>query len=107
MVFKFISIVLLVCLSGCMVLPVSDPQQSYQCALSTDKKYLKLVNLFDGDTSFYAWEDEMASIITVPTTAVLSAIYVSVNNVIHIGEKSIRCSSSKNTKGNKGAKPSN
>lgn len=76
---------------GCVVLPEVDDSQKYQCELSTDKKVLKLVNLTDGDTSFYRWNDEMLAIITIPTSAVISATYVLVNNIYHIGEKSIKC----------------
>ncbi|OUS24467.1 hypothetical protein A9Q98_13705 [Thalassotalea sp. 42_200_T64] len=79
-------------LSGCLVVPETDQSQEYQCALSTDKKVLKLVNLTEGDTSFYEWNDEMLAIITVPTSAIISGTYVLVNNVYHISEKLIKCS---------------
>jgi hypothetical protein len=44
-----------------------------------------------GDTSFYEWNDELLSIITMPTSAVVSSVYVAVNNVYHFGEKQIKC----------------
>jgi hypothetical protein len=62
-----------------------------QCALSTDKKTLKVVNLLDGDATFYAREDEMFSVITMPGSAIISSVFVAVNNVYHIGEKRIKC----------------
>ena len=46
-----------------------------------------------GDTSFYEWNDEFLSIITMPTSAIVSSVYVSVNNVYHFGEKQIKCGS--------------
>ena len=70
--------------SGCIIVPETDHSQNCQCGLSTDKKTLKLVNLVDGDASFYQWNDELLAIITVPTSAVLSASYVLVNNIYHI-----------------------
>jgi hypothetical protein len=77
--------------SGCVVMPEIDDTQNYQCGLSTDKKTLKVVNLMDGDTSFYKWNDEISSIITLPTSAVISGVYVAVNNIYHFGEKQIKC----------------
>jgi len=85
-------IIFLLTITGCVVIPEVDHSQKYQCGLSTDKKTLKVVNLMKGDTSFYKWNDEFLSIITLPTSAVLSSVYVAVNNVYHIGEKQIKCS---------------
>ena len=81
--------------TGCVVIPVKsdseiDPQ-NYQCELSTDMKVLKLVNLTDGDTSFYEWNDEFFAIISVPTSAIISGSYVLVNNIYHVGERKIKC----------------
>jgi len=78
-------------ITGCVVLPEKDQTEKYQCALSTDRKVLRLVNLTDGDTSFYQWNDEILGIISVPTTAIISAAYVVANNIYHIGEKKIKC----------------
>ena len=78
------------CIS-CVVLPEKDHTKKYKCGLSTDMKVLKLVNLTDGDTSFYEWNDEMLAIITIPTSAIISGSYVLVNNIYHIGEKQIKC----------------
>ena len=77
--------------TGCVVIPEKDYSLKYKCALSTDKKVLKVVNLIDGDTSFYEWNDELLAIITIPTSAVISGSYVLVNNIYHIGEKKLRC----------------
>lgn len=78
-------------LTSCVVMPEKDHSEKYQCALSTDRKILKLVNLTDGDTSFYQWNDEMFAILSIPTSAIISGTYVLVNNVYHIGEKKIKC----------------
>ncbi|WP_371194439.1 hypothetical protein [Glaciecola sp. SC05] len=78
-------------ISACVVVPQTDYSQKYKCELSSDKKVLKLVNLLENDTSFYAWTDETLALISVPTSAILSASYVLVNNVYHIGERTIKC----------------
>ena len=72
-------------------MPQTDIAQTHECRLSSDRKILKLVNLIDGDTSFYRWNDEALAIITVPTSAIISASYVLVNNIYNIGERTIRC----------------
>lgn len=91
MMYKMVAILLILNITSCVVLPEKDRTQKYQCALSTDMKILKIVNLTDGDTSFYKWNDEMFAIITIPTSAIISASYVLVNNIYHIGEKQIKC----------------
>lgn len=88
---KIVVLLLILNCTSCVVLPEKDHSQKYQCALSTDMKVLKLVNLTDGDTSFYEWNDEMFAMITIPTSAIISGSYVLVNNIYHIGEKQIKC----------------
>ena len=87
----YLLIAIMAILSGCIVIPKNIENQNVNCALSTDKKTLKVVNLLDGDMTFYAWEDEMFSIITMPGSAIFSSVYVAVNNVYHVGEKRIKC----------------
>lgn len=92
MMYKIVIIFLIVVCTSCVVLPEKDQTQNYQCGLSTEMKVLKLVSLTDGDASFYAWNDDILAVITVPTTAIISATYVLVNNTYNIGERIIRCS---------------
>jgi hypothetical protein len=87
----FFTLFIALSITSCVVVPEKDHSEKYQCELSTDKKVLKLVNLTDGDTSFYQWNDEILAIISVPTSAILSGAYVLVNNIYHIGEKKIKC----------------
>lgn len=98
MLSKLLMVFIVVFMCGCIVLPEIDDTQKYQCELSTDRKVLKLVNLTDGDTSFYRWNDEMLAIITIPTSAIISATYVLVNNIYHIGEEIIKCDKSDSPK---------
>ena len=89
-----VSLILAICtsVSACVVVPESvNEKNKYKCELSTNKKTLKLTNLTEGDTSFYRWNDELTAFITIPTSAVISATYVLVNNIYHIGEKQIKC----------------
>jgi len=88
---KYILVLIVALLPSCIVVPHIAERQEFQCALSTDKKTLKVINLTDGDATFYAWQDEMFSFITIPSSAIISGVYVAVNNVYHIGEKHIKC----------------
>jgi hypothetical protein len=92
MINKAIILFLILSCVSCVVIPEKDHTKDYKCGLSTDMKVLKLVNLTDGDTSFYEWNDEILAIITIPTSAIISGSYVLVNNIYHIGEKQIKCS---------------
>tara|TARA_R110001583_G_scaffold30449_2_gene105224 strand:- start:1678 stop:1956 length:279 start_codon:yes stop_codon:yes gene_type:complete len=78
-------------LSGCVVVPENSQVDKNSCSMSTNKKYLKVVNLNDNSSTFYEWQDEVFAIVTVPTSAIVSGIYVAINNVIYIGEKLIKC----------------
>ena len=91
MLSKFLFILVLVSCTACVVVPETVRNEQYQCALSTDKKVLRLINLVDGNASFYQWEDEFFAFITVPTSAVISGSYVLVNNIFHLVEKTIKC----------------
>ncbi len=88
---KLLIIFLIFSCISCVVIPEKAKEDKYQCALSSDKKVLRLVNLTDGDTSFYEWEDELYAILTVPTSAIISGTYVMVNNIYHLGEKVVKC----------------
>lgn len=88
---KIFTLLVALNITSCVVVPEKVDSQKYNCGLSTDMKVLKLVNLTDGDTSFYEWSDEMFAIISIPTSAIISGTYVLVNNIYHIGEKTIKC----------------
>ncbi|MFD2167536.1 hypothetical protein ACFSJY_14900 [Thalassotalea euphylliae] len=78
-------------LQACVFVPERAAQPKNACGLSTELKTLKVVNLMDGDASFYDWQGEMISPLTLPLSAVISGTYVAVNNVYFLGEKQIRC----------------
>ncbi len=86
---------LLVCyltLAGCVVLPIKDTGYINQCEISTDRKYLKVVDIAKGSNSYYS----ISGIILLPITGVVSGVYVGVNNIYHLGEEKIRCDSAAN-----------
>jgi len=87
---KAVALFATLAMSGCVVLP-EDSADTSQCYLSSNQKYLKVVDLTDGDTSFYDWQGKIIGVITMPTSAVISASYVAVNNVFNFGEKLIKC----------------
>ena len=87
---KTVAVLATLTMSGCVVLP-EDSADTSQCYLSSNQKYLKVVDLTDGDTSFYDWQGKIIGVITMPTSAVISASYVAVNNVFNFGEKLIKC----------------
>jgi hypothetical protein len=94
--YKLMVLLLALSCTSCVVLPEKSQHQNYECSLSTNMKVLKLVNLTDGDTSFYKWNDELTAFITIPASAIISASYVLVNNIYHIGEKKIKCNNKTN-----------
>ncbi|GAA0855214.1 hypothetical protein [Aliiglaciecola litoralis] len=85
------SILLSAFVGGCVVLPQKDLSETVECGLSSDRKVLRVVNLTDGDTSFYRWSDELVAFITIPASAIVSGTYVLVNNIYHTAEKTIKC----------------
>ncbi|WP_296047729.1 hypothetical protein [uncultured Alteromonas sp.] len=87
---KTVAALVTLAMSGCVVLP-EDSADTSQCYLSSNQKYLKVVDLTDGDTSFYDWQGKIIGVISLPTSAVISASYVAVNNVFNFGEKLIKC----------------
>ena len=84
---KFSMLIFLLCLSGCVVLPVDDHTYVNKCEISSDRKTLKVINAAEGSNSFYSISD----IILLPVTGVISGIYVGVNNIYHLGEEKLTC----------------
>lgn len=93
-------LVILTLLSACIVLPVKDERYNARCELSSDKKTLKVFNVAEETNSYYSIEGYMLSPILLPTTFILSAIYMVVNNVYHYQEKKIVCGDGKEQKPN-------
>ncbi len=73
--------------SGCVVMPIKDHGYVNQCEISSDRKYLKVVDMAKGTNSYYS----ISGIILLPISGVVSGVYVGVNNIYHLGEETIRC----------------
>ena len=82
-------------LCACVVLPVKDKEHVARCELSIDRKTLKVVNVAEETNSYYSIEGYMLSPILIPTSFILSASYVLVNNIYHHGQQKIHCVSDK------------
>ena len=80
-----------VLLSGCVVVPANDAASVNACELSTDKKVLRVVNVVEQTDSYYSVAGALLTPILVPTTALVSGLYVAVNNTYNLGEERIRC----------------
>ena len=87
--FYLLIIVLMPFLSGCVVMPIKDHGYVNQCEISTDRKYLKIVDMAKGTNSYYS----ISGVILLPISGIVSGAYVGVNNIYHLGEEAIRCES--------------
>ncbi|MDP5214134.1 hypothetical protein ORJ66_13855 [Pseudoalteromonas tunicata] len=76
-------------ISGCIVLPVTDPTHYNKCEISSDKKTIKVFNLHEDNNNYYS----IGGILLLPLTGVVSGTYVAVHNVYHLGEEIIVCGS--------------
>ncbi len=88
---QLVTLLILLFVTGCVVVPENKSETNYHCEISSDKKTLKIINLADETNSFFTIENMVVSPITVLTTGVVSASYVAVNNIYYLGEKKIKC----------------
>jgi hypothetical protein len=68
-------------------MPMEDKGHINQCEISSDRKYLKVVDIAKDSNSYYS----ISGIILLPISGVVSSVYVGVNNIYHLGEETIRC----------------
>ncbi len=74
-------------LSGCIVVPETDPTKINRCEISSDRKTLKVINGFEDTNTFYS----VSGLILLPLSGVVSGTYVAINNVYHLGEETLVC----------------
>jgi hypothetical protein len=74
-------------LIGCIVVPEKISSSHSMCEISSDKKTLRIVDLAKGTNSYYS----ISGVVLLPITGIISGTYVAVNNVYHLGEKTIVC----------------
>lgn len=88
---KFPAMLLFICISGCVVVPVNIQGHNTNCGISSDRKTLRVFNIAKETNTFYSIEGIVATPILLPTTAILSSIYVVANNIYNIGEQKLVC----------------
>ena len=72
---------------GCVVVPTNDLSAENKCEISSDRKTLKMINGFEYTQTYYS----ISGLILLPITGVVSGVYVTINNIYHIGEEAIVC----------------
>ena len=89
---RFTAVAFLLALnSGCVAVPYPAEGHSTRCEISTDRLTLKVIDLAKETDSYYTVEGYLVSPILVPTTAIISGVYVLVHNTYHLGEEKIVC----------------
>ena len=78
-------------MSGCVVVPTKDSLAVNKCEISSDRKTLKMINGFKDTQTYYS----VSGLILLPITGVASGVYVTINNIYHIGEEMIVCGTGK------------
>ena len=76
-------------LASCVVVPVTDHSYQARCEISSDRKVLKIVDGYKENNTYYS----ISGVILLPITGIASGVYVAVNNIYHLGEETIVCSS--------------
>ncbi|MCP5130322.1 MAG: hypothetical protein H6985_12140 [Pseudomonadales bacterium] len=78
-------------ISGCVTVPLPADKQNKRCEISTDRMTLKVIDLAKETNSYYTTEGYLVSPILVPTTAIISGVYVLVHNTYYLGKEKIVC----------------
>ena len=82
-------------LSGCVAVPTPAKNYQSRCEISSDRLTLRVIDVAQSTNSYYSIEGLILTPIVVPTTALLSGVFVLVNNIYNIGEEKIVCSETK------------
>lgn len=85
-------IFLILTISACATVPVSDKRYVKRCGVSSDKKTLKIIDVAKETDTYYSVSGILLTPIIVPVTAVISGSYVLINNLYNLGEEKIKCS---------------
>lgn len=83
--------VALLIMCGCVIVPTEDLLVENKCEISSDRKTLKMINGFEDTQTYYS----ISGLILLPITGVISGVYVTINNIYHIGEEAIVCGTGK------------
>ncbi len=77
--------------SACVVVPVTDVSYVGRCGVSPDHKILKIVDVSKATNSYYSISGLVLTPILLPTTAIISGIYVLTNNAYYSGKNIVQC----------------
>lgn len=77
--------------TGCVVVPSEDIFYKAACEISSDRKILRVMDIAKETNTYYSIGGLIATPILIPTTAMLSGIYVVTNNIYNAGEEKIVC----------------
>ena len=76
---------------GCVVVPAENEDYVAECEISSDRKTLRVMNVAKETDTYYSVEGIAATPILYPTTAIVSGIYVAINNSYNVGEEKLVC----------------
>ncbi len=77
--------------SGCVAVPATDVSYVGRCGVSSDHKTLKIVDVAEETNSYYSISGYVLTPIILPTTAIISGIYVLTNNAYYSSKNIIQC----------------
>ncbi|BFM07813.1 hypothetical protein [Halioxenophilus aromaticivorans] len=77
-----------VAVASCVVVPTTDTEYVAKCEISTDRKTLRIVDLFKETNSYY---NITTGLILVPISGIVSGAYVAVHNTYRLGKETIVC----------------
>ncbi len=86
LVFSLITVI-----SSCVAVPATDVSHVGRCGVSSDHKTLKIVDVAQVTNSYYSISGYVLTPILLPTTAIISGIYVLTNNAYYSGKDIIQC----------------
>jgi len=91
LLFATIILVFIAVISGCVAMPATDVSYVGRCGVSPDHKTLKIVDVAKETNSYYSISGLVLTPILLPTTAIISGIYVLTNNAYYSGKNIIQC----------------
>lgn len=78
-------------LTSCIVVPVAAQKKEGVCGISEDRQTLRVMDFAKDTQSFYSLQGMMVTPITLPTSAIVSGVYVGVYNTYKLGETLLVC----------------
>jgi len=73
--------------TNCVVVPSENSDYVSNCEISTDRKTLKIIDLYKETNSYYS----ISGALLVPISGIVSGTYVAVHNTYQLGKELIYC----------------